>query len=98
MTMHAAKIDDSPRLQKVRDFLRLHGSGTTRDISRACDVYAVNSIVAELRANGFRVTCAPVKGQRGVYRYTLHEGPVAPARPRPIFSGITEQMPLFGVA
>ena len=81
--MHAAKIDDSPRLQKVRDFLRRKGSATTREISNACDVYAVNSIIAELRANGFTVACNPVKGQRGVYSYTLHEAP---------------QMPLFRVA
>ena len=81
--MHAAKIDDSPRLQKVRDFLRRRGSATTREISNACDVYAVNSIVAELRANGFTVNCNPVKGQRGVYRYELIEAP---------------QLPLFGRA
>lgn len=81
MTMHAAKIDDSPRLQKVRDFLRRKGSATTREISNACDVYAVNSIIAELRANGFAVACNPVKGQRGVYLYTLNE---------------SAQMPLFG--
>lgn len=71
--MHAAKIDDSPRLQKVRDFLRRNGSATTREISNGCDVYAVNSIIAELRVNGFTIECNPVKGQRGVYRYTLHE-------------------------
>ncbi|MDA8412993.1 MAG: hypothetical protein M0023_04305 [Desulfobacteraceae bacterium] len=71
--MHAANIDDSPRLQKVRDFLRRNGGATTREISKACDVYAINSIVAELRANGFTVNCNPVKGQRGVYRYELIE-------------------------
>lgn len=75
MTMHAAKTEDSPRLQKVRDFLRRKGSATTREISKECDVYAVNSIVAELRANGFTVDCNPVKGQRGVYLYTLNEHP-----------------------
>jgi hypothetical protein len=73
--MHAAKIDDSPRLQKVRDFLRRKGSATTREISKACDVYAVNSIIAELRANGFSVACNAVKGQRGVYLYTWIEQP-----------------------
>ena len=71
--MHAAKIEDSPRLQKVRDFLRRNRGATTREISNACDVYAVNSIVAELRANGFTINCNPVKGQRGVYRYELIE-------------------------
>ena len=79
--MHAARIDDSPRLQKVRDFLRRRRSATTREISNSCDVYAVNSIVAELRANGFTIDCTPVKGQRGVYLYTLQEA---------------AQLPLFG--
>jgi len=82
--MHAAKIEDSPRLQKVRDFLRRQGSATTREISQACDVYAVNSIIAELRANGFTVNCQAVKGQRGVYRYTLNEAPQMP-----LFAGLT---------
>jgi len=76
--MHAANIDDSPRLQKVRDFLRRNGGATTREISKACDVYAINSIVAELRANGFTVNCNPVKGQRGVYRYELIEAAQMP--------------------
>lgn len=75
MTMHAAKIDDSPRLQKVLKHLRRVGSATTMEISRACNVCAVNSIIAELRANGFTVDCNPVRGQRGVYLYTLDEQP-----------------------
>ena len=76
--MHAANIDDSPRLQKVRDFLRRTGGATTREISQACDVYAVNSIVSELRANGITVVCSTVKGQRGVYRYELIEAAQMP--------------------
>lgn len=83
MSMHAAKIEDSPRLQKVLTFLRRQGQATTREISRACDVYAVNSIVAELRANGFTVDCQAVKGQRGVYSYKLYEG-----QQLPLFRGI----------
>lgn len=79
--MHAARIEDSPRLQRVLEYLRRHRAATTREISRACDVYAVNSIAAELRANGFIVTCSAVPGQRGVYRYELCEG---------------DQLPLFG--
>lgn len=81
MAMHAARIGESPRLQKVLAFLRRKGCATTREISHGCDVYAVNSIIAELRANGFTVSCTPVKGQRGVYRYELIEA---------------AQMPLFG--
>lgn len=68
--MRAAKIDTSYRLQRVLAFLKL-GPGTTMQISRSCEVCAVNSIVAELRENGFNIDCTPVKGQRGVYLYTL---------------------------
>lgn len=83
MAMHAAKIDDSPRLQKVRDFLRRNGPATTFRIIEQCHVCAVNSIIAELRANGYVITCTAVKGRRGVYLYQLHEA---------------DQMPLFGGA
>jgi hypothetical protein len=72
--MHAANIDKSYRLKRVLEFLAL-GPGTTRQISRSCDVYAVNSIVAELRANGYTISCTPVKGQRGVYQYALQGSP-----------------------
>jgi hypothetical protein len=68
--MNAAKLEESPRLQRVLTFLRL-GPGTTMQISRSCEVCAVNSIIAELRVNGFNIDCTPVKGQRGVYLYTL---------------------------
>lgn len=70
--MHAARIEDSPRLQKVRDFLRRRPA-TTLEIVQGCGVCAVNSIIAELRANGFVIDCSAVKGQRGVYRYSLIE-------------------------
>lgn len=73
MAMHAARIEDSPRLQKVLEFLRRKGSATTLEIVRGCDVCAVNSIIAEIRANGFLINCNAVKGQRGVYRYQLVE-------------------------
>lgn len=72
--MHAARIEDSPRLQKVRDFLRRVGSATTLEIVQGCGVCAVNSIIAELRANGFNILCEAVKGKRGVYSYRLIEG------------------------
>jgi hypothetical protein len=53
-------MEDSPRLLKVRDFLRRHGPATTLEIIHGCEVCAVNSIVA-------------VKGKQGVYRYELIE-------------------------
>lgn len=68
--MHAAKLEQSARLQRVLTFLKM-GPGTTIQIIKSCEVCAVNSIVAELRANGYAIDCKPVKGQRGVYLYTL---------------------------
>lgn len=79
--MHAAKLENSPRLQRVLAYLRRHGAATTLEIAQACTVCAVNSIVDELRANGFTIVCQAVKGARGVYRYELIEA---------------AQMPLFG--
>jgi hypothetical protein len=52
MAMHAAKLKNSPRLQRVDKFLSDLRPHTTRDIIRGADVCAVNSCVAELRANG----------------------------------------------
>jgi hypothetical protein len=77
MAMHAAKLENSPRLQRVLSFLRRSRKPTTRDIIRECDVCAVNSIIAELNApiNGFNIVCTPVAGQRGVYQYELDENP-----------------------
>ena len=72
--MHAAKIEDSPRLQKVLNYLRYHGVRTTMEIIQGCQVCAVNSIIAELRANGITIDCQAIKGQRGVYQYRLIEG------------------------
>ena len=43
------------------------------EVIRIAGVCAVNSIAAELRANGIRLDCSPVRGQRGVYRYRLEE-------------------------
>lgn len=74
MAMHAAKIEDSPRLQKVLNYLRYHGVRTTLEIIQGCGVCAVNSIIAELRTNGYTIDCQVVKGKRGVYQYRLIEG------------------------
>ena len=67
--MHAAKLEDSPRLQRVKALLndgQWHG---TREIVRAADVCAVNSIIAELRANDLAIVTRCVG--RGLYEYKL---------------------------
>ena len=56
--MHAARLESSPRLQRVLEFL-LHGEGrTTMDIVIGAEVCAVNSCIAELRDNGFDIDCS----------------------------------------
>lgn len=55
--MHAARIEHSDRLRRVYALLRDGRPRTTLDIVREAGVCAVNSIVAELRANGVDVVC-----------------------------------------
>lgn len=66
--MNAAKLSKSKRLKRVLRVLRRGGAYTTRDLIRQAHVCAVNSIIAEIRANGYRVGC-----QRDgmVWRYML---------------------------
>jgi hypothetical protein len=66
--MHAARIDKSARLQRVLDVLRTGRELTTLDIIVEAGVCAVNSCVAELRANGYRIRC---RRDGDVWRYRL---------------------------
>ena len=69
MTLHAARIEHSPRLQRVMALLndgQWHG---TRAIVHAAEVMAVNSAISELRANRVDVECRCVG--RGLYEYRL---------------------------
>lgn len=69
MTIHAARIAESPRLQRVQALLadgRWHG---TREIMLAADVCAVNTVIAELRDNGCAILTRCVG--RGRYEYRL---------------------------
>lgn len=68
---HSARLESSERLQRVLDVLLDGQPHTTREIIIAADVCAVNSIITEIRANGFTIACEPVKGKRGVYEYRL---------------------------
>lgn len=74
--MHAARIETSERLQAVLGLLSRGGRYSTRDIIDETGYCAVNSIVSELRANGYAIDCTPetgiVKGRRqSVYYYRL---------------------------
>ena len=68
-SIHYAKVEESERLQRVLRLLydgRWHG---TREIVQAADVCAVNSIITELRRNGYEILtrCAG----RGRYEYQM---------------------------
>ncbi len=76
--IHAARLETSPRLQRVRDFLVERGSmgATTLEIIRKADVCAVNTAVAELRACGLKIRCEyerETESRSRVFRYKLEE-------------------------
>ncbi|MDW7643423.1 MAG: helix-turn-helix domain-containing protein [Desulfuromonadales bacterium] len=67
--IHYAKIEESERLQRVHRLLTNGGWHSTRDIMRAADVCAVNTVITELRCNGYDIVtrCAG----KGRYEYQL---------------------------
>ena len=72
--MRFAKFGSSPRLQRVHGVLQDGKEHTTRDIVTRAHVCAVNSCVAELRANGFRIACRQENREEGrVWIYRLIE-------------------------
>ena len=76
MTMHAAKVANSSRLQRVLDRLQDGREHSTQDLVLSCQVCAVNSIIAELRANGYIIHCRQAPGEHGrVWLYRLSREP-----------------------
>lgn len=74
--MHFARLASSPRLQRALRVLReARGEVSTRDLSRMADIYAVSSVIAELRANGAQINCrqAHEEGQRRFYYKLINE-------------------------
>jgi hypothetical protein len=67
--IHAATVEGSERLQKVLDLLRQYKERTTLQIIMGAGVCAVNSIIAELRENGYLINCRCVA--RGCFAYSL---------------------------
>jgi hypothetical protein len=55
--VNAAQIDKSDRLQKVAKLLGRGGEYTTMEIIQKAGVCAVNSIISELRQNGYDIRC-----------------------------------------
>ena len=76
--MHAAAVDTSDRLQRVLAVLSDGAEHSTLDISQSAGACAVNSCVAELRANGHVITCRQVfRTGRHIWLYRLHPTEVA---------------------
>jgi hypothetical protein len=65
--MNAASIEKSDRLARVLELLWQGGDFSTLDIIKQANVCAVNSIVAELRQNGFDINCQR-RGDKWFYR------------------------------
>ena len=70
--MHYARLEHSPRLQRLLAVLRQGGWYSTRDLVKQAEVMAINSAADELRANGFEVQCE----RRGQYWYYRLAQPV----------------------
>jgi hypothetical protein len=58
--MHSARLDHSDRLQRVAALLADGREYSTLEIIEQARVCAVNSIIAELRANGIAIHCRRV--------------------------------------
>lgn len=69
--MNYAKLDNSPRLQRVAALLADGQWRTTMEIIVGANVCAVNSAIAELRANGLAVES---KRAGDVWSYRLVPG------------------------
>lgn len=79
--IHYARIENSDRLRRVLAVLSDGQPHSTLEIIREAEVCAVNSAVAELRMNGFRIECRQVGRER--FEYTLIERMVTLADPPP---------------
>jgi predicted transcriptional regulator len=68
--MNAANLGKSERLQRVFKLLSKGGEYTTLDIIQKAGVCAVNSIISELRANGYHIDCQR-RNNKWFYRMTI---------------------------
>lgn len=70
--MHAARLESSPRLQRLLTVLRDGREYSTRELVKLAEVMAINSAADELRENGFDIRCE----RRGRYWYYRLSEPV----------------------
>ena len=67
--IHAARLEHSPRLQRLLALLQDGQRHSTRDCVMQAHVMAVSAAVTELRANGIPVQCEQIG--RGLWEYWL---------------------------
>lgn len=79
--IHYARIENSDRLRRVLAVLSDGHPHSTLEIIQAAEVCAVNSAIAELRMNGFRIECRQIGRER--FEYTLIEQLVSLTEPPP---------------
>ena len=72
--MHAARLDSSPRLQRVHELLSDGKEHSTREIRERAHIEAVSATVAELRDGGAEIECHQATSGSGrrvwLYRMT----------------------------
>ncbi len=66
--IHFARLENSARLKRVKRILDDGEPHSTREIIFVADVCAVNSIVSELRENGYPVRCDRKSKNRWIYQ------------------------------
>ena len=71
-TSHAARLERSPRLQRVHALLSDGIERSTLDIATSAGVCAVNSCVHELRENGARIKCRQIRNPADGSRIFLY--------------------------
>lgn len=69
--IHAARLENSPRLQRLLALLRDGQRHSTRDIVMRAQIMAVSAAITELRANGIGVNSECIG--RGRWEYFLGE-------------------------
>lgn len=70
--MHYARLEHSPRLQRLLAVLRQGGWYSTRDLVKMAEVMNISTAADELRENGFDIPCE----RRGQYWYYRLAQPV----------------------
>lgn len=75
--MHYGRLHSSPRLQRaLRALQKAKGEISTMELARRARICAVNSVVAELRANGADIKCRTAHdGKQRRWFYTLVKSP-----------------------